>query len=650
MISTNSDITHVDEMFRDYYLDYASYVGLDRAVPYIEDGMKPVQRRILHALNELEDGRYNKVANVVGHTMRYHPHGDKSIEDALVGLGQKGLLIDTQGNWGNIYTGDPAAAARYIEGRLTPFAKEVVFNPKTTEWTLSYDTRSKEPVHLPVKFPLLLAQGVEGIGVALATEILPHNFCELIDASIEVMRGNPFEIFPDFPTGGLADVSNYNAGKQGGRVKVRARIEQKKKYQLVITELPYGVTVGKLCESIVAANDKGKIKIQSITDNTAKAVEVLINLHSDMPAETAIEALYAFTSCEVSFAPNACVVVEGRPQFLSVVDILKISAAQTKDLIRRELEIRLGELEDKWHMASLERIFIENRIYRDIEDQDTWEKVVAAVWQGLKPHLNLLRREVTDDDILKLLEIRIKRISKYNSFQAEEHIKGLEGEMEEIQHSLKNLTRYTIKHFKDLKRKYGAGRERKTELTEFTKVLAKKVIVANQNLYLNRKEGFVGIGGSLRKEDNISKCSTMDDIISFTREGTMKVSRVSDKAFVGKNPVHVAVFEKDEPKTYCMVYRDGRAGKVYAKKFQVAGVTRDKEYDLTKGSAGSRVLFFTALKEGEGSPRIEVTLTDDSGARKKVFEFDFAELAVKGRGVLGNVLTKYKVAKIIYAK
>lgn len=648
-MSDGLEITHVDTMFRDYYLDYASYVGLDRAVPYIQDGLKPVQRRILHALNELDDGRYNKVANVVGHTMRYHPHGDKSIEDALVGLGQKGYLIDPQGNWGNIFTGDPAAAARYIEARLTAFAKDVVFNPKTTEWTLSYDTRSKEPVNLPVKFPLLLAHGTEGIGVALATEILPHNFNELIDASIEALRGNAFEIYPDFITGGFADVSNYNDGRQGGRVKVRAKIEQKRK-QLIITELPFGVNTGKLCDSIVSANEKGKIKIQSVTDNTAKNVEIVINLHADMAADKAIEALYAFTQCEVSFAPNACVVIEGKPKFVSVSEVLKLCAGQTKALILRELEIRLSELGDKWHMSSLERIFIENRIYRDIEEQDTWEKVIAAVWKGLKPFLKQLRREVTDEDVVKLLEIKIKRISKYDSFKAEEFIKGLEAEMEEVQHYIKNITRYTIKYFKELKRKYGEGRERKTELIEFERVVAKDVIVANHNLYINRKEGFVGFGGSLRREENIGKCSAMDDILVFGKDGIMKVTRVSEKGFIGKNPLLVKIYAKEDPTTYCMVYRDGKDGTTYAKKFKMSGVTRDKDYPLTKGKPGSRVLYFYAQTDPEKHPKVSVTLSEDANARKKEFAFDFSSIEAKGRSSQGNILTKHKVAKVVRAR
>lgn len=646
MAEENREVTHVDEMFLDYYLDYASYVSLDRAVPYIEDGLKPVQRRILHAMHEMDDGRYNKVANIVGNTMRYHPHGDRSIEDALVGLGQKGLLIDTQGNWGNILTGDPAAASRYIEARLTPFAKEVVFNGKTTEWTLSYDTRSKEPVNLPVKFPLLLFSGVEGIGVALATEILPHNFNELIDASIAYLRNKPFALFPDFQTGGMLDATNYNDGKHGARVKVRARIEQVKKYQLRITELPWGVTTTRLCESIVSANEKGKIKIQNVVDNTAKCVDIVINLHNDMPADTAVEALYAFTQCEVSYAPNACVVVERKPRFLSVSDILRMSAEQTRDLIRRELEIRLGELADKWHLSSLERIFIENRIYRDIEEKTTWDQVVEAVWDGLKPHLHLLRRDVTNDDVLKLLEIRIKRISKYDAFKAEEFIQSLEAEIEEVNHYLSNLTQYTISYFKELKKRYGKGRERKAEITEFERVVAQKVAVANNNLYLNRRDGFVGYGAALRREANIGKCSTMDDLIVFTNEGILKVMKVQEKSFIGKNPQHVAVFDKEDNITYCMMYRDGRDGPLMVKKFHVGGVTRDREYDMTNGKPGSRVFFFSAEKNPEKNPKVKIYLHPDSKARTKEIEYDFADVEIKSRNVKGNIATKHKTLKV----
>jgi topoisomerase-4 subunit A len=637
------------EMYEDYFLDYASYVIMERAVPHLGDGLKPVQRRILHSMRELEDGRYNKVANLVGNTMKYHPHGDTSIGDALVQLGQKNLLIDTQGNWGNILTGDRAAASRYIEARLTPFALEVAFNPKTTEWTRSYDGRNKEPVTLPMKFPLLLAQGVEGIAVGLACKILPHNFIELIEACIAVLRKQPFELFPDFPTGGLIDVGDYRDGLRGGKVRVRARVDVVKARVLRIGSIPFGTTTGGLMDSIVSANDKGKIKISRIEDNTAEEVEIFVHLPSGADAETTREALYAFTDCEVSISPNACVIHEGRPNFMSVTDILKHCALQTKALLLKELEILLGELNEKWHFSSLEKIFIENRIYRDIEECETWEAVIEAIDTGLEPFKKLLKREVTRDDIVRLTEIKIKRISKYDSFRADEEIRGLEDRIAETEKNIRNITRFSIAYFKNLLKKYGKGRERRTEIAEFGQVKRAAVVVASETLYLDRKNGFAGT--SLKKEEALGKCSTLDDVIIFNREAEMKVTKVSDKFFVGKRPAHVAIFRKDEPRIYSMIYREGREGPYYAKRFQAGGVTRDKVYQMGKGTKGSRVIYFAVHETEEESAENTVVVHLKPALRLRNVSrlFSFGEITIKGRGSRGNIVTKLTVDRVVRA-
>jgi topoisomerase-4 subunit A len=549
------DAIYVDDMYGDWFLDYASYVILERAVPHADDGLKPVQRRILHSMRELEDGRYNKVANVIGNTMKYHPHGDASIGDAMIQLGQKDLLIDMQGNWGNLLTGDSAAAPRYIEARLTPFALEVIFSPKVTIWASSYDGRNKEPVTFPVKFPLLLAQGAEGIAVGLSTKILPHNFIEIIDALIDALRKNPINLLPDFHQGGIADCTDYNGGARGGRVRVRARMEKVKKHLLKITEIPFGTTTTSLIDSILSANDKSKIKISKIEDNTAEFVEIMIHLPSTVSADEILPALYAFTDCEVSLAPNACVIQNNHPQFLSVNDLIKSAAFLTRDLLQQELEIKLGELQEKWHFASLEKIFIEKRIYRDIEKEETWEGVIAAVDKGLKPYLKLFHRAIIEDDILRLLEIKIKRISKYDSFRADELIKGFEDEIEEVKAHLSQITRFTIRYFKELMKKYGKGRERKTELSvndqgelvAFDKIVASKVVVASETLYINRKDGFAGF--ALKKDEAIEKCSDLDDVIIIGKDGIMKVMKIADKMFVGKNPLRISVFRRDDQKS-----------------------------------------------------------------------------------------------------
>ena len=645
-----AEVVHVDDMYSDWFIEYASYVILERAVPNVHDGLKPVQRRILHTLKEKDDGRYHKVANLVGHTMQYHPHGDASIADAMVSLGQKNLMIDTQGNWGNILTGDKAAASRYIEARLTKFGLEVAFNAKTTKWAASYDGRNKEPVTLPVKFPLLLAQGAEGIAVGLACKILPHNFNELIDGCINALRKKPVEIFPDFPTGGLIDVSEYNRGLRGGRVRVRARIEKTKtKRVLRITEVPFGTTAGALMDNIVAANEKGKIKISKIEDITAEKVEIHIHLPVGMDPDTAIEALYAFTDCELSISPNSCVIEDNKPRFLGVDELLKRSALHTKDLLKWELEIKLGELQDKWHFSSLERIFIEKRIYRRIEECTTWESVIEEIWTGLKPYLKRLKRKVTDDDIVRLTEIRIKRISKFDSLKADELIRGIEKEIAETEKSLKGLTRYAVGYFKALKEKYGKDRGRKTEITEFGKVVARSVAVATETLYLNSKDGFAGFGVK-RDGTAVDKCSRMDDVIVFGREGTMQVSKVAEKTYVGKNPAHVAIFRKEEPRFYCMIYRDGRDGPTRVKRFSVQGVTRDKMYELTKGSKGTRVLFFSAHESEKETLSVTVFLKSAPRLRTKEIDVDFGEVAVKGRASQGSIITRHKVDKVVRRK
>ena len=643
-------VIHIDDMYSSWFIDYASYVILERAVPSLNDGLKPVQRRILHSLKEKDDGRYNKVANVVGHTMQYHPHGDASIADALVAMGQKDLLIDTQGNWGNILTGDKAAATRYIEARLSKFALAVAFNSKTTNWAASYDGRNQEPVNLPLKFPLLLAHGAEGIAVGLACKILPHNFNELIDGCIDVLRKKRTKLMPDFPTGGIMDASEYNKGLRGGKVRVRARIEKTKNKRLLkITEIPFGTTAGGLMDNIVSANEKGKIKISKIEDITAEKVEINVHLPVGLDPDTAIEALFAFTDCEVTISPNSCVIEEDKPRFYTVDDLLKKSSLRTRDLLKWELEIKLGELEDKWHHSSLERIFIENKIYRRIEECTTWESVIEEIWKGLKPYLKKLRRKVVEEDVVKLTEIKIKRISKYDSFKADELIKGIEDKIKEVKRDISQITRYTIRYYKELKEKFGKGRERKTEVSSFSKVIAKNVAVATETIYLNSKTGFAGWG--LKSSGvSVDRCSRMDDLIVFGRDGTMQVSKVAEKTYVGKNPAHVAIFKKDEPKYYCMIYRDGRDGATLVKRFTVQGVTREKMYDLTKGNNGTRVLFFSAHESDKETPVVNVVLKPAPRLRVKEFEVNFADVSIKGRASKGNILTKNKVDKVVRKK
>ncbi|WP_367873298.1 DNA gyrase/topoisomerase IV subunit A [Luteolibacter sp. Populi] len=636
-------------MYQDYFLDYASYVIMERAVPHINDGLKPVQRRILHSLKELDDGRYNKVANVVGNTMKYHPHGDQSIGDAMVQLGQRELMIDCQGNWGNTLTGDGAAASRYIEARLTKFALEITFNPKTTEWTPSYDGRNKEPVTLPVKFPLLLAQGVEGIAVGLACKMLPHNFIELIDASIAALRKEPFELVPDFPTGGIMDASDYRDGLRGGRVRVRARISSEKKGILRIVEIPFGTTTGALMDSIVAAAEKGKIKIAKIEDNTAAHADILVHLTPGVDPDNMRDALYAFTDCELSLSPNACVIADDKPQFLGISEILRRNAEQTKELLRMELEIRLAELHEKWHFSSLEKIFIEKRIYRDIEEQTTWEGVLKAIDDGLKPYKKLLKREVTQDDIVRLTEIKIKRISKFDSFKADEEINSLEKDIDETEKNLKQLTRYAIRWFEELKKKYGKGRERKTEISSFDRVDRSQVILATETLYLDDKNGFAGYG--LKKETPLEKCSTLDDVIIFGQDGKMRILKVAEKFFVGPRPLRVAIVRKEEDLIYSMIYRDGKEGAILAKRFRVGGVTRDKEYELTKGTSGSRIYYFAVHKtEAESSDQLLIVHIKPALRLRNVSRpFNFGEVPVKGRSSGGNIVSKLPIDRIVRA-
>ncbi|MCK0133767.1 DNA gyrase/topoisomerase IV subunit A [Arenibacter sp. S6351L] len=641
---TQDTLTKVTGMYKDWFLDYASYVILERAVPAIEDGFKPVQRRIMHALKELDDGRYNKVANVVGHTMQYHPHGDASIADAMVQIGQKDLLIDTQGNWGNILTGDSAAASRYIEARLTKFALEVVFSPKITEWQLSYDGRKKEPVNLPVKFPLLLAQGAEGIAVGLSTKVLPHNFIELIEASIKHLKGQKFTIYPDFPTSGIIDVSNYNDGLRGGKIRVRAKIQQLDKNTLVIREIPYGTNTSSLIDSILKANEKGKIKIKKIEDNTAAEVEILVHLPSGLSPDKTIDALYAFTSCESSISPLGCIIEDNKPLFIGVTEMLQRSTDYTVELLKAELEIQLGELEEQWHFASLERIFIENRIYRDIEEEETWEGVIAAIDKGLAPHTTHLKRKVTEDDIVRLTEIRIKRISKFDLDKAQQYLDSLEERIAEVKHHLANLIEFAINYFKSLKEKYGKGRERKSEIRIFDDIEATKVVIRNTKLYVNREEGFVGT--SLKRDEYVTDCSDIDDIIVFTREGKMMIAKVDSKIFVGKNIIHVAVFKKKDKRTiYNMIYKDGKGGASYIKRFSVTGVTRDKPYDLTNGKPQSEVLYFSANPNGEAEV-ITVLLRQVGSVKKLKWDIDFADVLIKGRASKGNIVTKYSVKRI----
>ncbi len=642
--NSQDTITRVTGMYKDWFLDYASYVILERAVPAIEDGFKPVQRRIMHSMKDLDDGRYNKVANIVGHTMQYHPHGDASIADAMVQLGQKDLLIDTQGNWGNILTGDRAAASRYIEARLSKFALNVVFNPKTTEWQASYDGRRKEPINLPVMFPLLLAQGGEGIAVGLSTKILPHNFIELIDASIKHLKGKRFTILPDFPTAGIGDFTNYNDGNRGGKIRVRAKISQLNKNTLVITEIPFGTNTTSLIDSILKANDKGKIKIKKIDDNTAADVEILVHLPSGISPDKTIDALYAFTACETSISPLGCVIEENKPLFVGVSEMLRRSTDNTVELLKKELEIKLSELQEQWHFASLERIFIEKRIYRDIEEEETWDGVIHAIDNGLKPHIKHLKREIIEEDIVKLTEIRIKRISKFDIEKAQQKIESLEDQIAEVKHSLANLIDHTISYFTRLKKGYGAGRERKTEIRIFDDVDATKVVIRNTKLYVNREEGFVGT--SLRKNEYVCDCSDIDDIIVFTNDGKMMITRVDSKTFVGKGIIHVAVFKKKDKRTvYNMIYRDGTKGATYIKRFAVTGVTRDKAYDLTAGSKGSKVWYFSANPNGEAEV-VTVLLRQVRSIKKLKWDLDFADILIKGRGSKGNIVTKNSLKRI----
>ena len=637
-------LIRVSGMYKDWFLDYASYVILERAVPSIEDGFKPVKRRILHSMKDLDDGRFNKVANIVGHTMQYHPHGDASIADAMVQVGQKELLIETQGNWGNILTGDRSAASRYIEARLSKFALEVVFSPKITKWQSSYDGRRKEPINLPVKFPLLLAQGGEGIAVGLSTKILPHNFIELIDSSIKCLKGQKFTLFPDFPTSGIMDVSNYNDGLRGGRIKVRAKISQLNKNTLVISQIPFSTTTSSLIDSILKANDNGKIKIKKIEDNTANDVEVLVHLPSDVSLDKTIDGLFAFTSCETSISPLGCVIEDNKPLFIGVSDILKRSTKHTRELLKLELEYKKGDYESQWHYASLERIFIENRIYRDIENVDTWEGVIVAISEGLKPYVAHLKREVVEDDVVRLTEIKIKRISKFDINKAQLKIESIETELEKIAHHLKNLTEFTVDYFKNLKAEYGKDKKRKTEIRVFDDVDAKKVVIKNSKLYVNREEGFIGT--SIKKDEFIEECSDIDDIISFTEEGKMMVTKVDSKKFIGKNIKHVAVFKKKDKRTvYNMIYRDGKKGTSYIKRFSVTGITRDKDYDLTKGTEGSEILYFSANPNGEAEV-VNIVLRQSGSIKKLKWELDFADLEIKGRSSKGNIVTKYNVNKI----
>ncbi len=637
-------ITKVTGMYKEWFLDYASYVILERAVPSLEDGLKPVQRRIMHSMKDLDDGRYNKVANIVGHTMQYHPHGDASIADAMVQIGQKELLIDMQGNWGNILTGDRAAASRYIEARLSKFALDVVFNPKTTEWKLSYDGRRKEPIDLPVKFPLLLAQGAEGIAVGLSTKILPHNFNELIDASIKYLKGRSFKILPDFLTGGVADFSNYNDGKRGGKVRVRAKISQLDKKTLVINEIPFSTTTSSLIDSILKANEKGKIRIKKIEDNTAAEVEILVHLPPNVSPDKSIDALYAFTSCETSISPLCCTIQDNKPVFLGVSELLKHSTDLTVALLKRELEIQLNELEEQWHFSSLERIFIENRIYRDIEEEETWEGVIKAIDIGLKPHITHLKRAVTEEDITRLTEIRIKKISKFDIDKAKQFIESLEDKIAGVKHHLENLIDFAINYFKDLKTKYGKGKERKTEIRIFDDIVATKVAMKNAKLYVNREEGFIGT--SLRRDEFVADCSDIDDIIVFRKDGKMMVTKIGSKTFVGKDILHVAVFKKKDKRTvYNFMYRDGARGPSYMKRFTVTAVTRDKEYDLTNGNKGSVVHYFSANPNGEAEI-VTVYLRSVSSVKKLKWDIDFADLSVKGRGVRGNTISKFPIKKV----
>ena len=642
--------TRLTGMYQDWFLDYASYVILERAVPHLNDGLKPVHRRILHSMRRMEDGRYNKVANIIGSTMQFHPHGDASIGDALVALGQKELLIDTQGNWGNILTGDNSAAPRYIEARLSKFALDVVFNPKTTEWKLSYDGRNDEPITLPVKFPLLLAQGVEGIAVGLASKILPHNFMELIDASIKYLRKQPFVLYPDFPTGGSIDVARYNDGLRGGAVKVRAKITKEDNKTLKITEIPFGCTSSSIIDSIIKANDKGKIRIKKVDDNTAEKIEILIHLAPSTSPDQTIDALYAFTDCEVSISPNSCVIYEDKPRFMPVSEMLKYSKDKNQFLLRSELKIRVGELHEDWHLSSLEKIFFEERIYRLLEkDTDTWEQVIDAIDRGFDPYRDRLRREITRDDLLKLTDKPVRKISKFDIKKADEHIQGLEAEIEEVENNLIHIVEYTIRWFEQIAKKYGKGRERKTEIRNFENIEATQVVVANEKLYCNFKEGFIGTG--LKKDEFVCECSDIDDIIVFCANGKYKIVKVESKIFIEKDIIHVGVWRKSDSRmTYNVVYRDGMGGIYYVKRFQVRNITRNTEYDVTQGKKGSKILYFTANPNGEAET-IRVFLKPKLKLKKLTSEFDFSSINIKGRQSLGNILTKNEIHKImLYGK
>ena len=637
-------LKRVTGMYKDWFLDYASYVILERAVPAIEDGLKPVQRRILHSMKDLDDGRYNKVANIVGHTMQYHPHGDASIGDAIVQVGQKELLIDMQGNWGNILTGDSAAASRYIEARLSKFALEVVFSPKVTEWQLSYDGRKKEPIHLPVKFPLLLAQGAEGIAVGLSTKILPHNFNDLLNASIRHLKGKKFSLYPDFQTGGIIDIQNYNDGIRGGKVRVRARINQLDKKTLVINEIPFSTNTSSLIDSILKANEQGKIKIKKIEDNTSSAVEILIHLPNDISPDKTIDALYAFTACESSISPLGCLIIENKPNFIGVSEILKISTDNTVQLLKSELEVQLEDLENQWHYASLERIFIENKIYRDIEEAESWDQVLSLIDNGLQPFVSKLKRSFLKEDIIKLTEIRIKRISKFDLNKAQQNIEALEVNISEVKNNLDHLIEYAIRYFIHLKKTYGSKKERKSEIRIFDDVDARKVVVRNQKLYMNREEGFIGT--SLRKDEMVCECSDIDDIIVFSKDGKMQVVKVESKVFVGKNIIHAAVFKKKDQRTiYNMIYKDGKGGTSFIKRFAVTGVTREKIYDLTQGKPQSAVLYFSANQNGEAEV-VNIILRNLSSIKKIKWDLDFADLQIKGRSVRGNTVTKYPIRRV----
>ena len=646
----SNSLLKVGGMYKDWFLDYASYVILERAVPDLFDGLKPVQRRILHSMNTLEDGRYNKVANIVGTTMQFHPHGDASISDAIIQLGQKDLLIDMQGNWGNIYTGDKAAASRYIEARLSKFALEVVFNSKTTKWQLSYDGRKKEPIHLPIKFPLLLAQGAEGIAVGLSTKILPHNFNELIDSSIKHLKGKRFKLYPDFQTGGFIDIKNYNDGNRGGRVKVRAKLEKLDKNSIIIKEIPYGTTTASVIESIIKASDKGKIKLKKIEDNTSSNVEIIVYLKTGSSISKTMDALYAFSQCEVSISPLSCIISNNKPEFIGVSDILKTSTENTRELLKEELEIELEELNNQWHNISLEKIFIENRIYRDIEDKTSWESVLSSIEEGLKPFTKKLRKQVSLDDIKKLTEIPIKKISKFDLNKVNEKLKSINTNIDEVKNNLEHITDYAIKYFEYLKKEYGSERKRKTKVQEFDDVDKKDISIKNQKLYVNKKDGFIGTG--MKKDDYLFDCSDLDDIIVFTNEGLMKVVRVDNKVFIGKNIEKVLLFNDDIKKLiYNLIYRDGKNGTSFIKRFKISGLIRDKEYYLTQGKQGSKLHYFKYHKEGDPADKVIYRLSDNKATknlRVKEFDLDFEDYGVKGRDSKGNIVSKHTIAKVSY--